>query len=293
MFYTVATLSSFSKLTPQFLGKLCLAKGLESIDQQFIHYSHTLCISLILIGIVIMAKCFNKVAFYVNRHVTSVTFLFLMLCYTSVTSTSLLLLRGIQFDDVDGIFVYLSPHFKYYTQQHAIYATVALLCGLTITIGLPLLLLVEPFLRKIPIFNYFRRFLDQFQGSYKDKHQWFAANYLLCRLVIMLIAYFGNSDSSNLVYYTQTACVIIVMNHVCFRPYKEQLLNVLDTAILLTMLLVVNLKNADFSESAITGLIYTVLFIPLLLLFGMGFIKPFLYLKAKYIGVPNPGTIQR
>ena len=293
LFYTVAILSSFAKLTPQFLGKLCLAKGLDAIDQQFIHYFHTLCISFILIGIVITGKCFNKVAFYVNRHVTRVTFLFLMLSYTSVTSTSLQLLRGIQFDDVDGVFVYLSPHFKYYTQRHAVYATVALLCGLSITIGLPLLLLIEPFLRKIPIFNYFRTLLDQFQGTYKDKYQWFAANYLLCRLVIMLIAYFGNSDDSNLVYYMQTACVIIVMNHVCFRPYKKQLLNVLDAAVLLTMLLVVNLNNVDFSKSAITGLIYTLLFIPLLLVFGLGFSKLFLSFKAKFIAIHNPGTIQR
>ena len=293
LFYTVAILSSFAKLIPQFLGKLCLAKGLNAIDQQFIHYSHTLCISFILIGIVITAKRFNKVAFYINRHVTRVTFLFLMLSYTSVTSTSLQLLRGIQFDDVDGVFVYLSPHFKYYTQRHAVYATVALLCGLSITIGLPLLLLTEPFLRKIPVFNYFRRLLDQFQGSYKDKYQWFAANYLLCRLVIMLIAYFGNSDDSNLVYYMQTACVIIVMNHVCFRPYKKQLLNVLDAAILLTMLLVANLNNVDFSESAITGLVYTLIFIPLLLVFGLGFSKLILSFKAKFIAIRYPGTIQR
>ena len=95
LFYTVAILSSFVKLTPQFLGGLCVAKGLDAIDQQFIHYSHALCISFIFIGIFITAKCFNKVAFYVNHHVTRVTFLFLVLSYTSVTSTSLQLLRGI------------------------------------------------------------------------------------------------------------------------------------------------------------------------------------------------------
>ena len=294
LFYTVTILSSFAKLTPQFLGKLCLAKGLDAIDQQFIHYSHTLCVLFILIGIVITAKCFNKVAFYVNRHVTRVTFLFLMLSYTSVTSTSLQLLRGIKYYDNNGVFVYLSPHFKYYTQRHAVYATVALLCGLSIIIGLPLLLLLEPFLRKIPIFNYFRTLLDQFQGSYKDKYQWYAANYLLCRLVIMLIAYFGNSDYSNMVYYAQVTCVVIVMNHVCFCPYKKHLLNVLDAAILLTMLLVVNLNNnVDFSESAITGLIYTLVFIPLLLLFGIYFSKLFLFLKVKICGIPNQGSIQR
>ena len=193
-----------------------------------------------MIGITLVAKCFKKLAFYVNRCIAYVTFLFILLSYTTITSTSLQLLRGVQYDDNDGAFVYLSPHIKYFTHQHGAYATVALLCGLLITIGLPLSLLVEPCLRKKTIFQIFKPVLDQFQDSYKDSCKWFAANYFLCRLVIMLIAYFGNSDYNNMVYYTQTACVIIVMNHVFFWPYKKHLLNVLDVAILLTMLLVIN-----------------------------------------------------
>ena len=291
LFYAVTILSSFAKLTPQFLGRLCFVKGLDTIDQQFIHYVHTVCILFILIGITLIAKCFKKLAFYVNRCIAHVTFLFLLLSYTSITSTSLQLLRGVQYDNNDGVFVYLSPHIKYFTHRHAAYGTVALLCGLLITIGLPLSLLVEPCLRKKTIFQNFKPVLDQFQDSYKDSCKWFAANYLLCRLVIMLIAYFGNSDHDNMVYYTQTACVIIVMNHVLFWPYKKHLLNVLDAAILLTMLLVVNLNNFDFSKTAMTGLTYTLLIIPLLLLFGIGFAKLLIIIKMKIKGTPT--TIQR
>jgi len=290
VFYTVAIISSFAKLTPRFLGRLCILRGLDAIDQQIIHYTHAVCISFILIGIVITEKCFKKLTFYVNRCIAHVTVLFLLLSYTSVTSTSLQLLRGIQYDDTDSVFVYLSPHFKYFTHRHAAYATVALLCGLLITIGLPLLLIIEPFLKKNAIVKKFRPILNQFQASYKDKYQWFAAYYLLCRLVIMLIAYFGNSDYNNMVYYIQTACVIVVMNHICFQPYKKYLLNILDAVILLTMVLVVNLNTHDFSKSATAGLIYTLLFIPLLLLFGISFNKLLVFLKIKFQkfnGTPN------
>ena len=288
VFYAVAVLSSFTKLTPQVLGRLCFVQELDAIDQRFIHYSHPLCISFILIGIVIAAKCFTKLAFYVNRCISRVTFLFLLLSYTSITSISFQLLRGIQFDDNDSVFVYLSPHFKYFTHRHAAYATVALLCGLTVVIGLPLLLAVEPFLRKRANFKRFiqiikfRPILDQFQNSYKDNYQSFAANYLLCRLVIMLIAYFGNSDYSSMVYYMQTACAIVVINQLCFRPYKKHIINVLDTAILLTVLLIVNLNNFDFPEATTVGLVCTLLFIPLLLLVGVGLAKPFTALKMKW-----------
>ena len=296
LFYTVAILSSFAKLTPQFLGRLCFVEGLDVIDQQFIHYSHALCISFILVGITVAAKCFNKVAFYVNRCISRVTFLFLLLSYTSITSTSLQLLRGVQYNDNDGVFVYLSPHFKYFTHRHAAYATIALLCGLTVVIGLPLLLIVEPFLRKRVNFETFKPLLNQFQGSYKNKYQWFAAYYFVCRLTIMLIAYFGNTDHNDVVYYIQTVCVIIVMSLFCFHPYKNHLLNILDAAILLIMLLVVNLNNFNFSKSTTAGLIYILLFIPLLLLLGIGFQKLLVSLKMKFQkskDIHHPGINER
>ena len=290
LFYTVAVLSSFTKLTPQFLGRLCLVKGLDAIDQQFIHYFHVLCISFILITITVAARHFKKLVFYVNRCISRVTFLFLLLSYTSITSTSLQLLRGVQYDDNDGVFVYLSPHTKYFTHRHAVYATVAFLCGLTVVIGLPLLLIVEPLLRKRNILKKFRPLLNHFQDGYKNKYQWFSAYYLLCRLVIMLIAYFGNSDHNNMMYYIQTACVIIAINHVSFQPYKKQVLNVLDAAILLTMLLVVNLNNFDYSQPAMAGLIYTLLFIPMTLLFGIGIKK---FFQTNFHSITNPCTPER
>ena len=272
LFYTVTILSSFAKLTPQFLGRLCIVKGLDAIDQQFIHYSHILCISFILIGIVFAARCLKKLSFYINRCITHVTYLFIILSYTSVASTSLQLLRGVQYTDDDDIVVYLSPHFKYFTQRHAVYATVALLCGLVMIVGLPVLLIIEPFLEKVDI-KRINPLLNCFQDGYKHKRQWFSGYYFLGRLVIMLIAYFGNSNHNNMVYYMQTACVIIAINHISLQPYKKQMLNVLDAAILLTMLLTVNLNNFDFSEHTTAILIYILLFIPLILLCGIGFRK--------------------
>ena len=44
----------------------------------------------------------------------------------------------------------------------------------------------------------------------------------------MLIVYFANSDYSNMAY-VQAACVIIAMTHVLMRPYKSNLLNIMDT----------------------------------------------------------------
>ena len=296
VFYITTILSSFAKLNPQFLGRLCFIKHLNAIDQQFIHYCHIVPISIILIGIYVIAKCNNRALSYVNRFMVYVTCLVLLFSYTSITSTSLLLLRAVKFDDVDGSYTYLSPHLKYYAQRHAVYASVAIFCVLLVTIGFPLLLVIEPLIMKVFTLcsnknawkgatlrlkkkqNCFVRIklpLDRLQDCYKDKYRWFAAYYLICRLVIMLITYFANDDYNNMIYYLQTACVVITMTHIWIQPYKNDVLNVIDAIILLIMLLIVNLRAFSFSTSTIAGVAICLSIAPWLLPFTVGVKKLF------------------
>ena len=318
-FYTATILSSFAKLNPQFLGRLCFIENLDAIDQQFIRYCHVMFISIILIVIYIMAKCNNRALMYANRSIVQVTCFVLLFSYTSLSSASLLLLRAMKFDDIDGLYTYLSPHLKYFADRHGAYASVALLCLLLVTIGLPLLLVMEPLLVKL--FNYqfnknawkeaklqieiitekctwlvrIKRLLDQLQDCYKDQHRWFAAYYLICRLVIMLITYYANDDYDYMIYYLQTACVVIAMTHIWIQPYKNDLLNKLDTVILLVMLLVVNVNT--FDASAIEGVTVTLILAPLLLLFTVSIWKCLLqqYIIRKNVlrfdGDPNLSTL--
>ena len=66
---TVNIVSSLAKLTPQFLGQLCLVQNMSGIDQQFIHYVHPTVISLILIMIVLIARRSRRVSSFVGRGV--------------------------------------------------------------------------------------------------------------------------------------------------------------------------------------------------------------------------------
>ena len=143
VFYTATIMSSFAKLNPQFLGRLCFIENLDAIDQQFIHYCHVVFVSIIVIVIYIMAKCNNRALLYANRCIVQVTCFVLLFSYTSLSSASLLLLRAMKFDDIDGLYTYLSPHLKYFVNRHASYASVAISSLLLVTIGLPLLLVME------------------------------------------------------------------------------------------------------------------------------------------------------
>ena len=270
VFQLVTILSSFAKLTPQFLGRLCFVERLSGIDQQFIHYFHAIFIFCLIGGIVISARYSFRIASIVSHCIIRVICLLILLSYTSLASTSLQLLRPLYFDDVNGAYVYSSPSIKYFTGRHIPYGIIALLCGLFIVIGLPLLLLLEPFLKRKVNFTKIKPLLDQYQECYKDRYHWFAAYYLLCRQVIIAIIYVSNFN--NELYYLQTACIIIVMIHAWIKPYKSETLNIIDGEILLILVFVANLNSFTFSRPLTIFLVVLAASFPLVLL-GCTFVK--------------------
>jgi len=91
---------------------------------------------------------------------------------------------------------------KSFNGRHVVYGIVAIFCSLTFVIIFPLLLLLEPILKRRFNFIRIKPLIDQLQGSFKDKHSWFASYYLICRLVI--IAYSGSIYFENRLYYLYT-----------------------------------------------------------------------------------------
>ena len=247
VFQVITILASFAKLTPQLFGQLCFVKGLSGIDQQFIHYSHALAVSLILLIIVLITKHSSRFAVFVRKCIIRIICLLLLLSYTSLASTSFQLLRAVHYPGYDGLYVYLSPDMKYFSNRHAFYGVVAVLCSAIVIIGLPLFLLLEPLILS-RWFNFIKikPLLDQFQSCDKDKYRWFASYYLICRQVIILIVYFGNMDYYEMLYYLQTACVIIAMFHMWVQPYTDDFLNAFDGISLLALVLVVNTNTFTF-----------------------------------------------
>ncbi|XP_065917124.1 uncharacterized protein [Dysidea avara] len=265
-FICVSILSSFAELAPQFLGQLCLAKGLDGIDQLFVHYVHAIAVSLLILFIVKAARCSIRITVFVNHGILRVICLLILLSYTSFSSTSLQLLRPLRFTDVSEVYTYASPSIKYFRDRHAIYGAVAAFCELFIVIGLPLFLLLERFIsRKIVV--KVMPLLNEFRGCYKDKHRWFAAYYLICRQVIVVIVYAVNSNYDNMLFYLQTACIVIAMIHMWAQPYQDESLNALDGIILLVMVLVININTFPFLRSVTTEVSLVLVILPLFLFF--------------------------
>ena len=261
LYITVTIMSSTAKVIPQFLGQLCLLKDMSGIDQQFIHYLHPLAISLILIMISWLARHFKRFSDFVSRGIIHAICFLLLLSYTSVAITSLLLMRSLRFADVDNVYTYLSPDTKYFHGRHLVYGFIAIILVVLIVIGLPLLLLLEPFLNSKVNFIRIKPLLDQFQGCYKDKYRYFAAYYMICRLIIITIIIANSSDAFISRYLLIAATTIIALIHVTVRPYTDNILNMCDGAILQAMILVTSLSLFEYFDTFNSSLVVVIAFI--------------------------------
>ena len=258
------------KTTPKFLGKLCFVRGLRGIDQQAIHFIHPAILLLILYTFVIIAKHSRRFTMLISTQIIHVICLILLLAYTSIADTSLQLLRYLKFTDVNGdvneVYTYVSPDYEYLTGRHIIYFIIAVLLELIIVCGLPVLLLVEPFVNRWVDFTRVKPLLDQFQSCYKKEYRWFAGIYLLFRQLMIFILVIDFSDQYIKLYLLIVVCLIVLLMHHMAQPYENDALNKYDAIVLHILVLVVTLQMVAFSNGftadALVGTAYGLFLIP-------------------------------
>jgi len=270
LFTVVTTMSSFVKITPQFLGQFCLVVGMSGIDQQFIHYTHPLAVSGVMVIIYPAARISHKFSSFMERGVIQIICFLLLLSYTSVASTSLLLLRSLTFDNLDEVYTYLSPDIGYCHGRHILYFIVAVLFIIVIVIGLPILLLLEPFLNHKINFTRMKPLLYSFQECYKDKYHCFAAYYMICRLIIIVIIISIPSSNDLSQFLITFSCSALAFMPVLFKPYSKNIINCFDGLILQLVVLVTLIPLADnVSQQLSTATIIVVILLPLILFIAL------------------------
>ena len=276
LYITINVMSSVAKVIPQFLGQFCFITNMSGIDQQFIHYIHPVAISLFLVMITVLARRSHRLSSFISKGIIHVICCLLLLSYTSLATTSLLLMRPLIFHDVDKVYTYVSPDVEYFYGRHLVYAIVAVLSTIVIVIGLPLLLALEPFLNSKINFIKIKPLLDQFQGCYKDKYRCFAAYYMICRLIIIIIIIANSSSDFIFQSLLISTCVMMDLAHQIFKPYSNSLLNNFDGVILHFLVLVSVLPLAeihnDFNPNLAAGIISIYIMLPLLIFITMSLI---------------------
>ena len=268
-------LSSIGNMKPPFqLFKFCFEKNTKMMDHMFLTYIHPLIVIFWIVTIFMLARNFVTVARTIGRYVNSKSIcILLMLSYSSISYTSVQLFRPLavynQYDHASWQ-LYLSPTIQYFDNCVVIlYFIIAILCELIIGIGFPFVLAFEPYLTHYLNINfssiYIKPIMDQSKGCYKEEYRWFAAYYLLCRQLL----YAADIGTDFMPYYISKAkfpimlaiYVLIIMVHVWFQPYKQRILNVLDSSILMTLMLVLIGEHIAYNSTVVLWSFPLVLFI--------------------------------
>ena len=259
-------MSRFANLIPSFLSHQCFVRNMSGIDQKFVHYLYPIVVSLLLFLIIVLAKRSSRISSLISRVIIHYVCFLLLIFYTSLTTTSLLLLRPLTFTDIDTVYTYLSPDIKYFHGRHIAYGIVAIIFTVLIVIGLPLLLLLEPFLNSKINFIKIKPLLDYFQGCYQDKYRCFAAYYMICRIVIILLIIARIFDPFTTQYLIISVCALIEFIHLIVRPYISTIHNIFDGIVLQLIVIIAVLPIVEFmdkyNETFVTIMAYVLLILP-------------------------------
>ena len=90
---------------------------------------HPLAITLILAVITCLAERSRRLSSFIRRGIIHFICFLLLPSYTSVATTSLLLIRPLTFHNVDKIYTYLSPDIEYFHGRHLAYGIIAIAIG--------------------------------------------------------------------------------------------------------------------------------------------------------------------
>jgi len=277
-------LSSIGTLKPPFTRymKLCMGKA-EMIDHVALVYIHPLIVFSIVVTMFVSARRFVFVARYIGRYVNSKSIsLLVLLSYSSVSYTSVQILRPLahfkikhRFASFVGFRPYWSPNIEYFESRHMCYVIIAVLCEILIGFGFPFLLLFQRYLTRHHNINLMsiRPIIDQLQACYRNEYYWFSAYYLICRQVIYGVDIIGDVIFAIFMQKQQYAfakfiilllvCSCIILIHIWFQPHRTRSVNILDSAILLALLLLLisSLDGYSFRISVTLWILPLVVFI--------------------------------
>ena len=271
-------LSSIGNMKPPFqLLKLCFWKNAKMMDHMFLTYIHPVIVTCLIVTIFILARNSVTVARTVGRYVNSKSIcILLILSYSSVSYTSVQLFKPLaiyEYGEYQAKYtswhIYLSPTVKYsdvhssYFKYMIIYNITAILSELIIGIGFPFVLVFQHFLTRHFNINFtsIKPIMDQLKGCYKEEYRWFAAYYLLCRQLLYAVDIGTDFITGAKFPIMLTLYVFIIIVHIWFQPYKDRKLNVLDSCILMTLMLVFIGEHYSYGSTIILWILPLVLFI--------------------------------
>lgn len=197
--------------------------------------------------------------------------LLILFTFWSVAATSINIL---QYKEVgDDIRVQIQPDLPYFTGIHFPLAIISVVLLLFLIFPLVSFLMFSPFLWRCVNLSKVKPFIDEFQSCYKKQYRWYPAIYFIAWVIIV-----GTDNlKTSLTIYALVFFLLCILTTV-FQPYEVKWLNTVDMLLLLdllvlTMLLQLQVFQAVEENKVVTGIVYTLVLLPLLFIsFGIAFL---------------------
>ncbi|CAB4011408.1 Hypothetical predicted protein [Paramuricea clavata] len=170
--------------------------------------------------------------------------------------------------------VYMSARLKFFRDEHIIYASLAIVVLLFVILPFPVMLAYSSLFtgRSRRLSQISMPLLDVLKSCYRSKRRWFAAYYIVCRLIAVLLhTYILDINARHKV--LQIFCVVVLLLFLYLKPYQNDILTKIDTFFLSFLVLMSLLAEVVITCSFFVSQFFDVCFYCIHILLYV----PFLY----------------
>ena len=240
----------------------CFFDGMDTYSNMWLQFAFPFYIWTIIGAIVCACKFSNRLSKLIGSNVVPVLATLLLLSYTKLFSTILLILDLVVVDCGSVKFYRwgLDPNLAYLSGSHAalfIFALIVLVC---LVLPYVLLLLLNPIIGgKLSQFtccrfcSQLKPFFDAYFGPLKDSYRWWVGVFLLARLVLLGISFSNKSNTFALT--ISLSAILIAVEAGVGGVYQQTHLNTLEIWFLLLIVLHSTVANNGYGY--IGGIVIT------------------------------------
>ena len=157
--------------------------------------------------------------------------------------------------------VYMTAGLKFFKGEHIIHASLAIVVLLLVVVPFPIMLSHSSFFtNRSRLFSRISMpLLDVLKSCYHPKRSWFAAYYIVCRLIAVLLhTFIPEINARHKI--LQIFCVTVLLLFLYLKPYKSDILTKIDTFFLSFLVIISLLADVIITCSFFVSLFYHICF---------------------------------
>ena len=236
----------------------CFYKGMNACEKTGLQFIFPFYLWFIIGLIILLARYFSKISKLIGNNATPVLATVLLLSYTKLLRTAILILSisQISCDGNSQSYWYVDADIPYFRSCHLPLFITAVIVLILLVIPYTLFLLLFPLVErfntncKLPFLIKFKPFFDAYGGPHNDKFRFWPGILLLVRVILALSV--GLSDKIDFQLGVLVAFIVILILSLSFGKIYKTFHYILDIWFMLCLIIIVHIIqgsiNGNFSS---------------------------------------------